>query len=121
MVAGGEVGAEGKDRGAAVGAELEHFHGVAQVEVEGLVGGEDVHFGEGAGFEEVVDGGGGGAGSAGKLEGRGGCVGAAEGAAFNGVRLEVEEGFDFLCGHSWDGSRAGLVSGGGSLDGRIVA
>jgi len=88
--------------------ELEHFYGVTGVEVEGLVGREDVHLGEGAGFKQIVDCCGGGADAAGKFEGCGRGVSAAEGAAFDGVGLEVEQGFDFLCGHNWDGIRAGL-------------
>ena len=107
-MAGGEVGAKSEDRGAAILMELQHFYRIAEVEVEGLVGVQDVHFGEGAGLEEIVDGGGGGADAAGKVEGCGSGVGAAEGAAFEGVGLEVEEGLDLLCGHKKDGSRAGL-------------
>lgn len=102
-----------------VGPELEHFYGVAVVEVEEFVAGEGVHFGEGAGFEEVVDGGAHGSRhwfwTALQFNVAGGGVGAAEEAALVGVGFEVEEGFDFgggeLRGHGHyaialeDGSR----------------
>jgi len=61
----GEVRAEGEKGRTAVFIKLEHFYGVAEVEVEGFVGVEDVHLGEGVGLEEVVNGGGGGTGAAG--------------------------------------------------------
>ena len=106
VLAGGEVGAEGEERGATILVKLQHFYGVAKVEVKGLVRIQNMHFREGAGLEEVVDGGGSGADAAGKVEGCGRGVGAAEGAAFDGVWLEIEKGFNFLCGHKWNGSRA---------------
>ena len=109
MVACGKVGAESEDRGVAIAMELEHFHGVAEIEVEGLIGVKDVHFREGAGLEEIVDGGGGGTDAAGKVEGRGRGISAAKGAAFNGVGLKVEEGFDLLCSHKRDGNRDGMA------------
>lgn len=79
--------------------KLQHFYGVAKVEMERLIGREDVHLGEGAWLEEIVNGGRGRADAAGKFEGHGRGVSAAKGATFDGVGLEVEEGFDFLCCH----------------------
>jgi len=55
VVAGEEIGAEGKGGGGAVGGKLQHLDGVAEVEVEDLIGIEEVHFGEDTGLEEVVD------------------------------------------------------------------
>lgn len=69
MVTGLQVWSESKNRGTAVCVELQHFHWVAEVEVEGLIGVEDVHLGESAGLEEVVNRGGGWADAAGELEG----------------------------------------------------
>lgn len=57
---------------------MEHFDGVAIVEMEDFVGVEDVHFRECPGLEQVVNGGARGANSAGKVEGGGGRVRAAE-------------------------------------------
>ena len=96
---GGQVGADDVGFGVAVGMELEHFYGGAEVVVEDFVAGEDVHFGEGAGFEEVVDGGAGAARSDGSVEVDGGFVGADVPAAFAGVRGEVEDALDVGGGH----------------------
>lgn len=50
-----QIRSKSEKRGAPVGIELQHFHRVAEVEVEDLVGWENVHLGEGSGFEQVVD------------------------------------------------------------------
>lgn len=94
-----QIGSKSEKRGALSGIELEHFDGVAGIEVEDFVRGEDVHLRECARFEQVVDGGSGGANAAGELDGGGRGIGAAEGAAFNRVRLKREQGFDFVGGH----------------------
>ena len=66
-----------------------------------------MHLGEGVGFEEVVDGGGGAArafvAGVGELRGGdevGGLVGADEPAAFAWVGLEIEDALYFGCGHA---------------------
>jgi hypothetical protein len=63
-LAGFEVGADEDDPVGAVGVEVEHLDGVAQVEVEDLVGGEAGHGRERVGGQEVVDRGAGRAGGA---------------------------------------------------------
>jgi len=94
-----QILAKSEDGGAAVFVELEHLDGVAEIEVEDLVGLEDVHLGEGSGFQEIVDGGAGGALAAREIDGAGGGIGAAEVATFDGMGLEIEEGLDFVGGH----------------------
>lgn len=89
-----QIWSKSKERRAPVGEELEHFDGVAEVEVEELVGGEAVHLRECAGLKQVVDGCGGGAGALGRVEGERGGVGAAKEASLNGVGLELEELLD---------------------------
>jgi hypothetical protein len=58
--------------------ELKHFNRVAEIEVEDLVGIEDVHLGESSRFEEVADCGPDGANSARQTRCFGGGVSAAE-------------------------------------------
>lgn len=94
-----QVLAEGEDSRAAIGVELEHFDGVSEIEMENFVGIEDVHLGKGAGFQEIVNGGADRALAAGEIDWDGGSVSAAEKAAFLGMWLEMQEGFDFCGGH----------------------
>ena len=89
MLTGSEIRSKSNDGGAAVGEELEHLDGIAEVEVEEFVGGEAVHLGESAGFEKIVDGGAEGAGAARQVEDRGGGVGAAEEASLDGMGLKL--------------------------------
>jgi hypothetical protein len=60
---------------------------------------EDVHLGEGSRSEEIVDGRAGWAPAAGQFDMDGGSVGAAVGATFDGMGLEIEQSLDFVCGH----------------------
>ena len=52
--------------------ELEHLYRVAEIEVEDLVGGEDVHLGEGSRLQQIVDGRACAARAAGQIDGGGG-------------------------------------------------
>jgi len=94
-----QVRSKSKERGAPVGVELEHLDGVAEIEVEDLVGRENVHLGEGFRLEQVVDGRALRAGAAGQIDCGRGCVGAAVEAALDRVRLKAEQLLDLIDGH----------------------
>lgn len=67
--------------------------------MEDFVGGEDVHLREGAGLEQVVDGGALVSDSAVESDGAGRGVGAAIVAAFHRVGREAKQSLDFVGGH----------------------
>jgi hypothetical protein len=100
LVTGEQIGPENYDGGTAVGMELEHLDGIAEIEVEDLIGVEQVHLRELALFEEVVDGCALCAGAARELECGGGRPGLAKTAALDGVRIELEQGLYLFSGHS---------------------
>jgi hypothetical protein len=102
VLSGEEVGSERENGRAPVGIELHHLNRVAEVEVEDFVGVEQVHLRECAGFEEVVDGGALGTGSAGKIDGSGGGKGSAEVTALDGVGSQIEQGFYLVSSHRRD-------------------
>ena len=100
----------------AIGPELEHLDGVAEVEMEDFVGLESMHLGEGAGFEQVVDGRAERACAARESDGVLRGVGAAIVAALDGVRLDGESVNDFAGVHRmmvtgcWRGAGMGCVA-----------
>lgn len=99
VLAGIQIRTKGKNTGAARGVELEHFDGVAQVEVEDLIGVEDVHFRERARLKQVVDCRALMTHAARQCDGGGGGVSAAIETSFGAVRFEMEERFDFVGSH----------------------
>jgi hypothetical protein len=74
-----QIRSKSENSGAPVGEKLQHFYRVAEVEVEDLVGGENVHLGEGSGFKQVVDGRAQRAQAAGQLDRADGDISLAEG------------------------------------------
>lgn len=95
-----QILSEDYDGGGAVGKELQHLDGVAEVEVEDFVGIEEVHLGECSCFEQVVDCGALGTGAAGCFKISSRRVGSPVVSALDGVRIEVEQPLDFVCGHA---------------------
>jgi hypothetical protein len=94
---------------APIGIELQHLDRVAQVKVEDLVGFENVHLGERAGLQQIVDGGAGGTRAARKLYGLFGGIGPAERTALDRVRFQLQQRLDLARVHVTDVSSAGQV------------
>ena len=94
-----QIRSKGEERGAPVWVELQHLHRVAEVEVEDLVGVEDVHLGEGSRLEQVVDGRALRSRAARQVDVPARGVGAAERAALNADAVRVEQRLDFAGRH----------------------
>jgi hypothetical protein len=102
MLSSLQIRSKMKYGGASVWIKLEHLHGIAQIKVECFVGVEDVHLGEGSGFEQVVDGGAHCARSAWQFDRARRGVGAAEEAALDRMGLEIQERLDLVRSHVTD-------------------
>ena len=89
--------------------KLEHFNGIAEIEVEDLVRIQNMHFGEGSRFQKIINGRSGGPSSARQFERRSGGVGAAIEAALDGVGMEVQQRLNLVCGHATDVTSAKAV------------
>jgi hypothetical protein len=89
LLAREQIMAENHEAGSAVGVKLKHLDGIAEVEVEDLVGLEHVHFGELALLEQVVDRRALGTGATGQIECGGSGPGLPEMSAFDGMGIEL--------------------------------
>jgi hypothetical protein len=78
---------------------LEHLNRVTKIEVEYLVGVENMHLGESSRLKQVVNGGALCALAARQVHNAGRGLRAAEETTFNGMRFEMQQGLDFAGGH----------------------
>jgi len=99
MLSGRQIRPENVSRRTPVRVQLEHFHWVAQIEVEHFVGIQNVHLGKRTRLQQIVDCGANGAGSAGQLERARRGVSTAKMSALNRVRLQVQQLLDFVGSH----------------------
>jgi len=99
VLASRQILPKSEDGGAAVREKLEHLDRVAEIEVVDLVGCKDVHFGKGSRLEQIEDRCAHGAIATRHSYGVGGGVAAAEEAALDRQRFQLEQRLDLIGGH----------------------
>src|ERR1700721_2943879 len=99
MLACCEIRSKSENGGAAIRMQQKNLHRIAEIEVEDLVGGEDVHLGEGALFEQVINRCAHGPHAALEFHIEFRRISAAIPAALDRMRLELEQRLNFFCSH----------------------